>query len=92
MSGSRGTFKAVYQSLDCTMESKLLVPVLVRLGLFLIIPMIHWSFHRLVEHGIAKAEKLEAFERLAKRFRYLPDIVMILALVAFHYCESFTEN
>jgi hypothetical protein len=66
-------------------NEKFLVPIIVRLAIFIAIPVFHWWFHHLVEHGIASVEKLEAFERITKRFRFLPDLLLIGALIGLHF-------
>lgn len=66
-------------------HEKYAIPIVIRLSLFVIIPVVHWLFHRLIEHGISSAEKLEQFKRITHRFRFVPDIILILALIGFHF-------
>jgi len=80
--------KAVYQTLDCDLmehDEKIAIPIIVRLSLFVAIPIVHWLFHEAVHKGIASAKQFEAFERITKRYRFLPDVLLVLALIGFHY-------
>jgi len=79
--------KSSLQTIDCDLveNEKIAIPIVMRLSLFLIVPLLHWSFHRFVHHGIMQAEKLARFERIMKQYKWLPDILMILALVGLHF-------
>jgi hypothetical protein len=74
-------------------DHKSLLVILLRLGCFLIVPTIHWTFHRLMERGIhVSIHHIEALRRFEKKFRWLADTLMLVALIAFHFFESANEN
>ena len=66
-------------------DEKYAIPIIIRLSVFVAIPVVHWLFHEAVHHGIASAERLKTFERITKRYRFLPDLLLVLALIAFHF-------
>lgn len=66
-----------------------LVPILIRIGFMVAIPTAHYLFHKAMHAGIHLSEhKLESVGKLMRRFKFLPDIIMVIALIALHY---FTE-
>jgi hypothetical protein len=76
-----------------TIDHKSLIVLLMRLGFFLIVPTIHWTFHRLMERGIhVSIHHIDTLKRLEKKFRWLADVLMLIALVAFHFLETVNEN
>jgi hypothetical protein len=67
----------------------LAIPVVIRLGLFLIGPVVAYAFHKLAHSGIhLSIHKIEWLKQLAVRFKYLPDLLMIAALVILHFVSE----
>jgi hypothetical protein len=65
----------------------MLVPVVIRLSLFLIVPVIHWTIEKLI-HASMHVKALKQFEH---RWRHLPDLLMLLALIILHCLENNSE-
>jgi hypothetical protein len=70
-------------------HTTLLVPIVIRLALLVVVPVIEFVFHKLAHAGIhLSIEKVDWMKRLAKRFKYLPDMLMIAALLILHYVSE----
>jgi hypothetical protein len=82
----------IFSSVAAVGKPAMAIPVIVRLSLFLIIPVVHWSLHKLLERGIhVSTHHVEMLKRWEEKFRYLPDILMLGALVLFHFLETSAE-
>lgn len=65
------------------------IPVILRLSLFLVEPMIAFAFHKLAHHGIhLSIHRIDWLKKLAERFKHLPDLLMIAALVILHFVSE----
>jgi hypothetical protein len=65
------------------------LPILIRLSLFLIGPVVAYAYHKLAHSGIHHSiHKIEWLKQLAGRFKYLPDLLMIAALVILHFVSE----
>jgi hypothetical protein len=70
-------------------QALLLLPILVRLGLLLVVPIVEFTFHKLAHKGIHHAtEKVGWLKQMARRWKYLPDALMIVALVILHHVSE----
>jgi hypothetical protein len=64
------------------------IPVIIRLSLFLVGPVIAYAYHKLAHHGIhLTIEKIDWMNKMAKHIKYLPDLLLIVALVLLHMFE-----
>jgi hypothetical protein len=63
------------------------LPVVVRLTVAMAQgPVLHWAFHRVAHFGIHKSIHRCAFlGRLEHHFRWIPDVMMLTALIGFHF-------
>jgi hypothetical protein len=69
-----------------TSSTVLVWPVLIRLSLLLVGPILEFSFHKLAHMGIhLSIERFDWLKQMVKRWRYLPDALMICALVVLHF-------
>jgi hypothetical protein len=67
-----------------------LFPILIRIVVLVAVPTGHFLFHKYVHLGIhLSSHKLHMLGRLTTKFKWLPDIIMIGALIALHF---FTEG
>jgi hypothetical protein len=65
-------------------------PIAMRVGFLILIPTLHYVFHKVCHTSIhLSAHHIKAFGYLTKRFKYIPDILMIGALIGLHL---FTEG
>jgi hypothetical protein len=63
----------------------LVLPIIIRLGLFLIAPMVEFAFHKLAHHGIMLSiERLTWLKKFNEQIKHLPDLLMIGSLVLLH--------
>ena len=57
-----------------------IVIVVARLALWLVVPLIHFTIHKLIHLGLHKAESIDVVEKLIKKWHWLPDVLMIGSL------------
>jgi hypothetical protein len=61
-------------------------PIAMRIGFLILIPTLHFLFHKFCHAGIhLSAHHIKAFGLLTKRFKYVPDLLMIGCLIGLHF-------
>ncbi len=70
-------------------DLSLIVPVGVRILALLSSPIFHFAFHRTAEKLIhLSTHHVGILKRATKAIRFIPDLLMIVSLIALHICSG----